>query len=84
MGCDGGESIQQSSQSGMVPAILYSDENGPSSGMSVKVDIEFFSPKGSREFQIFSERDKHGVLLRLFARRHFEEGVKIVSVVCIF
>lgn len=84
MWCDGGESIQQSSHSGMVPAILYSDENGPSSGMSVKVDIQFFSPKGSRELQIFSERDKHDVLLRLFARRHFEEGVKIVSVVCFF
>ena len=84
MGCDGGESIQQSSQSGMVAAILYLNENGPSSGMNVNVDIQFFSPKGSREFQIFSERDKHDVLLRLFACRHLEEGVKIVSVVCIF
>lgn len=54
----------------MVATILYLVENGPSSGMNVNVDIQFFSPKLSGGFQIFSERGEHDVFLRLFACRH--------------
>lgn len=69
-GAGWGPGLYSKQQSCMVAAVLHLDENGPSSGMNVNVDIQFFSPKGGGEFQIFSERDQHDMLLRLFACRH--------------